>query len=200
MNENTTSPLARLQGAALIAAPILLATSTIAYGGDGGMGSSQIGGAVQIYAMAAFPLGLLGLTRRLEGVTPRLAAWLSLLAILGATGGVAYGLDAVHGAVHPEAPLEALPVGPVVLQLPGLCFPLSLIGIGLSLARSRVAASWSGYALALGGLLFPISRIPAIVPLALAADGFILAALVPLGVAMLRGRPAAEAQRRPAIA
>src|SRR5687768_12179264 len=99
MNESTTSPLARLQGAALVAAPILLATSTIAYGADGGMGLSQIGGAVQIYAMAAFPLGLLGLIRRLESATPRVAAWLSVLAVLGATGGVAYGLDAVHGAV-----------------------------------------------------------------------------------------------------
>ena len=198
MRDDTSSPVARLQGAALVAAPVLLAASTVAYGAEGGIGYSQVGGAIQLYAMAAFPLGLLGLVRRLEGPLPRAAALLSAMVIFGAVGGVAFAIDAVHGAVHPEAPLENLPLAPSFLHLPGLTFPLGLIGVGLALARSGVAPRWSGYALAVGGVLFPMSRIPSIVPLALGADLFILAALAPLGWALLRGQPAARP--RPATA
>jgi hypothetical protein len=202
MTHSTHGPIARLQGAALIAAPVLLATSTVAYGATGGMGHSQIGGAIQVYAMVAFPLGLLGLVRRLEEAHPRLAALLSALVVCGAAGGVAFGVDAVHGAVHSDAPLRNLAIAPLFLHLPGLTFPLSLIGVGLALARSGAAPRWSGYALALGGALFPLSRIPAIVGLALVSDLSVAAALVPLGWGLLRSRSeeAAAARATAAVA
>ena len=184
---NTTGPLVRVQGAAMIAAPLLLVASSASYAAGGGIGADQLGGTIQIYAMAAFALALLGVTRTLDHAKPRAAAVLSVMAVLGAAGGVAYGVDAVHTAVHPEGPIDAMTAGPLILNAPGLTFPLSLIGIGITLATSGVASRWSGYLLVAGGVLFPLSRIPGIVQLALVSDLIILAGLAPLGWAILRG-------------
>ncbi|CAA9306983.1 MAG: hypothetical protein AVDCRST_MAG77-6154 [uncultured Chloroflexi bacterium] len=197
MNETTSTPLARVHGGAMIAAPALLAASSIAYAAAGGLGNDQVGGTIQLYAMAAFPLALLGLTRILAPLRPRAAAILSVMAVIGSAGGVAYAVDAIHTAVHPEGPLDQFPVGPLILNAPGLTFPLTLMGIGIALARSGVAPSWSGYALAVSGLLFPLSRIPSIAPLATVADLVMLAALAPVGWSMLRSQTTNEEFARP---
>lgn len=49
--------------------------------------------------------------------------------------------------------------GPLVLYLPGVLFPLTNIGIGLMLARSRPELRWQGLVLVLAVVLFPVSRI-----------------------------------------
>ena len=94
--------------------------------------------------------------------------------------GAGYGIDAIHGAVHAGAALDELGAGAVALRLPGILFPLSLIGIGVALVRVGIGAGWAGLGLALAGLLFPISRIGSVELLAIAADAVLLAALVGL--------------------
>ncbi len=182
----------------MIAAPALLAVSSVAYAAGTGFSADQLGGTLQVYAMAVYPLALLGLTRRLERVRPRAAAVLSAIAVLGTAGGVTFGVDAVHAAVHPEGPMREFSVAPAILFIPGLFFPLAFIGIGIALAQSGAAPRWAGYGLALGGVLFPLSRIPRVIELALASDLLIFAALAPLGWALLTGRRASNATSNPA--
>jgi hypothetical protein len=189
MNE-MNGPQTRLYGAAAIAAPVLLLASTAAYAAGGGLGEDQLGGTIQVYAMAAFGLALFGLSRLVEPAMPRGAAVLAVLAALGAAGGVGYGIDSLHGGVHAGAALDETALGPLALQLPGLLFPVSLIVAGVALARSGAAPLWTGIVLALGGVLFPASRIPSVETLALVSDLLILVALVPVGWRILGGASA----------
>lgn len=60
----TTTPLERVSGSATILAPVLLLASTVAYGTLGeGHGVGAVGGLVQIPAMIAFAVAVVGLAR-----------------------------------------------------------------------------------------------------------------------------------------
>jgi hypothetical protein len=174
-------------GVALIAAPVLLLASTLAYITGNGFNGDDVGGAVQVYALAAMAVAMVAATRLLEDAMPRAATALLVVGLFGCAGGVAYGVDSI-AVEHFGASLEAASTGVFVLQVLGLFFPLSWIGIGVATARTGVASAWAGYATALGGLLFPLSRIPRIEPLAVVADVLLIAGLAGLGVAVLQGR------------
>ncbi len=73
----------------------------------------------------------------------------------------------------------------VGLLLPGVIFPLALIGFGVALFRAGIGPRPSGPLLVLGAVLFPLARINAIDLLAVAGDLVLVAALVPLGLAAL---------------
>ena len=59
---------------------------------------------------------------------------------------------------------------PLILTLPGLCFPLSMIALGITLWRTRTVPAWAGIVLALAGVAFPLGRVPAIYVLYPVAD------------------------------
>ncbi len=184
------SPRTRVLGGAMIAAPVLTLASTLAYTAGDGMGADPVGGSVQVYAFVATSLAIVGLTRLLEAPLPRVSAVLTILGMLGVAGGVAFGIDSIVYADDPVAALseqESAAAG-LALFLPGITYPLALIGIGLSLAMTGVTARWSALTLALGGLLFPMSRIPGIEPLAVIADVVLLVGLAPIGWSVLTGR------------
>jgi hypothetical protein len=65
---------------------------------------------------------------------------------------------------------------------------LAHVGIGVGLLRANVQPRWAGIALIVAAILFPASRIPAVVALAIAADALFLIALAPLGWAILQER------------
>ena len=180
----------RLSGAATVAAPVLLLLSTISYitAGDG-MNAGEAGGAIQVWAMIAFALATVSLSRLLERPAPRAAAALTAIGLIGAAGGVGYGIDSIQAAIFHTGSIQETDsaVGPLALQLPGVLFPLSLIGLGVMLARTGVVARWSGWMLVAGALLFPLARIPDVEALAIVGDAMLLIALVPLGWQMIRG-------------
>ena len=187
----------RLSGAAIVAAPVLLLVSTISYitAGDG-MNTGEAGGAIQVWAMIAFALAMVSLARLLERPAPRAAAALTVVGLIGAAGGVGYGIDSIQAAIFDTGSIQETDsaVAPLALQLPGVLFPLSLIGLGVMLARTGVVARWSGWALAAGGLLFPLARIPDVEALALVGDALLVMALVPLGWQTIRGAVSRDAQ------
>lgn len=188
----------RLMGAATVAAPVLLLLSTISYISAGnGMNDGEAGGAIQVWAMIAFGLVTVSLARLLEPAAPRAAATLTVVGLIGAAGGVGYGIDSIQAAIFGTGSIQEADsaVAPLALQLPGVLFPVSLIGLGLMLARSGTVARWSGWTMAVGALLFPLSRIPDVEALAIAADAILVIALVPLGVQMIRA--GASGQLRP---
>ena len=86
----------RIAGVALIAGPLLLLASTIAYVTQGdGMNDGELGGAIQVWAMIGLALGGIGLARSLEPHAPRAAAVITVLVVIGAAGGVGYGIDSI---------------------------------------------------------------------------------------------------------
>ncbi len=198
MPEPLTTPRTRLLGAAMIAAPALLLASTVAHTAGGGLGEDQAGGVIQVYAMAAFMVAVVGLTRACEGPFPRTAAVMLLIGAIGVAGGVAYGINSIYvdlGSIDLNENVEGT-AGPLALQLPGLLFPLTFVVLGVALARAQTEPRWCAIALAVAGVLFPISRIGGIEILAVIADAVFLLALVPLGWRILQGRDLGETRPR----
>ena len=177
-------------GAAMVVAPLLLLVSTIASVIGNGLGEDKVGGIIQVYAMAGFLLVTIALTQLCEDVSPRAAAVLTLLGTLGAAAGVGFGINAIYadiGTLNLNNDVEGL-VAPLSLQLPGILFLLSFLALGVVLYRARVQPRWCGLAIALGAVLFPVSRIGSIDMLAPVPDLLFLVGLAPLGWALVQGR------------
>ena len=110
--------------------------------------------------MIAFALVTVSLARLLERAAPPAAATLTLVGLIRAAGGVGYGIDSIQAAISTGSIQETdRAVPPLTLQLPGVLFPLSLIGLGVMLARTETVAPWLGWTLAARALLLPLSRI-----------------------------------------
>lgn len=189
----------RTTGLATLAAPVLMVVSTLAYlaGGDG-LSEGEVPGTIQIWASVAFGVASVGLARLLEGSAPRAAALLTVLGTLGAVGNAAYGMDAIQVAFFDTAEgVGESGVGPLALRIPGLAFPLTLLLLGVLLARHRRVPAPAGYGLALGALLLAPSRIGDIAPLALVADVVVLAALGTIGLGLLGARRVGSNTARP---
>ncbi|MGF1473789.1 MAG: hypothetical protein ACFB50_18865 [Rubrobacteraceae bacterium] len=182
----------RVFGACMIAAPLLLLLSSVAYWTGGGPDSSTLGASIQVYAMFLFIPVVLGLSRLLWARAPRLAVAGRLLAIFGCVGGVGYGVARAFQAAAEQAGLGEAALAelariydfglPLILNLPGVIFPLSMALLGVALWRTRAVPAWVGLLLALAGVGFPISRIPELQLLYYVADGLFIASLGWIGL------------------
>jgi len=183
----TVTPLTRLIGATFIAAPVLLLASSVAFAA----GSEPARGVLQFYAAALFMFVLVTLAQTVAGGAPRAAVALALLAVIGMTAGAGFAVDNLHGALLDDAYLvdDGGTAGILVAQVPGLMGPIAWVGFGVALLQTGVRPRWSAWALIVAGLLFPVSRIGEVAPLAIADDLIFLVALAPLGWALMQGRP-----------
>ncbi|HUG84027.1 MAG TPA: hypothetical protein VMM13_05655, partial [Euzebya sp.] len=181
------SPIA---AGALAIAPLLLLTSTVLYALGDGFNNSAPGGAVQFWALVAFTVGLLGLVRRLEDHSISTAGWLTLLVVIGGAGGVGFGIDTQHAAINGATRLlDTGSIAPQVsLALAGALFPVSVIAVAIATGRAGLINRTAMVLAVVGAVLFPASRIPGIAVLGILADLVLVAALVPVGLAALRGR------------
>lgn len=192
---------AAVQGASLIAGPLVSAVAAFYWNGEGRTGIT--GGVVGAIGAALWLYGLLGLWDRLRPERPVLAALGSLLVIAGTYGGISFGLQGFYEELfgvdkaHSLAALAGHPVAaPLVLWLPGVSFPASLVALGILLYRARRAPAWAALAFAAAGALFPISRIPRIEAVAHVADLLLLVPSAYLGYLLIRGiRDRASASR-----
>lgn len=194
-----TVPMARIAGVAAIAAPVLLLASTAAYGARGAaMNDGALGGALQVGAMILFGIAVVGLARAAEPRAPRAAAAVTVLGLVGTAGGVGFGVDSIQAEVFGSGSIQdsGAAAGVLALRLPGIVFPIALLGLALLFARTRTAPAWLAAALAVGAVLFPLARIPGVVPLALGGDAVLVVAMVGLGSLLLRGAPAVTAAVR----
>lgn len=181
-----------------MAAPALLLASTIAYVANGeGMNDGEAGGAIQVWAMIAYAVTVVGLSRLLDADAPRAADVLLVAGLVGTAGGVAYGIDSIQAALVGGESLQEMgsAAASLALQVPGVLFPLGLAALGVVLLRNGLVTRWTGTGLVVGALLFPASRIPDVEVLAIASDLVLLAALVPFGWALVRSDGGAGAVR-----
>jgi hypothetical protein len=187
---STATPTSRVFGLAMILGPVVSLVSTVVYVLGGGLNKDQAGGVIQIYGVVGYAIAIIGLLRLLEKPMPRLSAALTVLGMVTVAAGLGFGNDSIVRAVNPDVALSQShsAAATFALVLPGLTFPLTWIGLGLGLAKTGVISRWSGFAIAAGGLLFPVARIPGIDALALIADVVLLLGVVPIGLAVLTGR------------
>ena len=74
----------------------------------------------------------------------------------------------------------------IAVLVPGLAFPIGLLVLAVALWRSQITPRWAPIVVAVGAVLFPIGRIPAIDPLLLITDLVLLVGLGALAVDTLR--------------
>ncbi|MEO6604998.1 MAG: hypothetical protein ABIN55_05240 [Aeromicrobium sp.] len=170
------SPIEMLTRAALVLAPVLLLASSIAYIAAGEFGEESAGGLLQVLSMATFVLAVIALVTIISEVAPRGAGALLLLGCAGCAGGVSYGINAIVIA-NGGTDLNELTGAASIVKVIGPIFPLVFVAIGLTLWRKHLAPAAGALAIVVGAVLFPVSRIGGIAPIALAADALLLIGL-----------------------
>lgn len=188
MDQETDAAWVRLFGGAMIAGPLLLLASVVAFVTGGGLNADELGGALMVYALVAMTVVAVGITRALQPSLPRMSAALLGVAVLGCAGGVGFGIDSIHAALPGHAGLEDADSAAAIVALfvPGVLFPLSFAALGVALWRARVDPPLSGLLLVVAAIMFPIANIPDVEIVAVAANAMFVVALAPLGVTWLR--------------
>jgi hypothetical protein len=180
-----TSPSERLIGVATIVGPLLMLGSTVAWLAD----ADEARSILIMWAMIGFGLTLVGFSGRLRTDAPGGSAAVLGLGMMGTCAGAAYAAEAAiveHFAIerlNEQTTMSAT----LVLQVPGLTFPLSIIAAAVLSWRSGLLRPGHAAALAAGAAAFPASRVPEVAEIALLGDALLCAALVPIGLAVLRG-------------
>ncbi len=172
----------RVQAGAMVLAPLLLLAATLSSLPGDDFTESVSQGVVQLFAFGMFFLAFAGLAKQIAPTLPRAAATLLVTGALAAQTGVAFAMLFIARAKGLELQEGALELA---FNAPGPLFPLTLIGFGVCILRTRIAPAWAGAGLALGGIVFPISRIGVIAEVALVADVLLLVSLVGVAVALV---------------
>lgn len=188
----TTFPLSRALAVAGIVGPPMILASSVAWL----LGADQLRYVVQFTAAPLTGLGLLALCAVLAQRAPRAAGVLAVMVAVGlAVGGAGFAVDGLHGTLFDSPSLadQGGLAGALAPTLPGLLGPLAIIGIGIGLLRTRLAAPPAAIALLTAGVLFPVSRIGEIAGLAAVVDVLIMVSVVPLALRIWQGRPLRDA-------
>ena len=165
---------------------------------EGGVNEGVVGGTLTVWSCFALAGAFVGAYRLLEPLRPRLAAWLTLVALIAFIAGAGFGRQAINVAavgtefLNDDAAIEAAPIG-LLAYLPwGWFAPLTFVLAGIVLWRAGAIPWWNGTLLVLGGILFVSARPAQLAPLAIACDVVILAALTALAIRLraIARRPA----------
>lgn len=187
---DSPTPRTRLLGAALVAFPCFLLTIDAITLATGEIDTTA-GGAILVWSSVALGLGYAGILGLVQHRLPRFSVALSLLCAMHVVGGAAFGVDTVYVALGSTALVDSGDVaGFLATGAPGIMAPFALAGCGIALLLARVGPRWNGFAWIVGGILFPLSRIPDIVALAVIDDLVLLAAMLPVGLLLARTRGA----------
>ena len=185
----TPTPARTVQGVCLILGPLVNAAATF-FWTDGRHG--VVGGVLVAWSSVLWLPGLLGLWEVVRSSRPVLGSVGAALAVIGSFGGIAFGLQGFYEGVFgldKQQSLDALAAYPLasqlVLWLPGPMFPLMLVLLAVALARTRSAPRWMWALLGVGGVLWPVSRIPRIQAIAHVADLAVLVPSVGLGALLI---------------
>lgn len=199
MNTTFSPTAARVHGWATILAPVLLLASTLAFISEDGINDGVAGGTIGVWSTFAFVIAFAGVYRMIEPRLPRIGPIFMALTLIGFTAGAAFNVQAMYFGAYGTDLLADLsdgrlpnePAVGVFAFLPwGLLVPVTLIATGILLWVSRTVPKWSAALLIAGGVLFVASRPERIDALAIAADLVLVAAMAPIGWALMRRRQA----------
>lgn len=183
---NTTKSAA----SALILGPALLAAGSAAWFAD----AAQLRAILTFWAIVLIGVGVHGIVlRRLAEPAPRAHAILGLMLAAGVAAGAGFAVElGMTEAFGVERLIDTgKPTAIFMLNIPGLMFPASLLGVGIMSWRLKTLPSSSAILLAVAAATFPISRIGEIAGVALVSDLLLVAATAPVGIATLLRRAAA---------
>jgi hypothetical protein len=186
-----SDPTARLMRVAAVVGPLVLAASSVAWlAGDD---SAELRGILTFWAFPFLALAAYGVASRLQHRSPAGRAVVTALVAIGtcAAGGFATEINMMDHFGVERLMEQDTPSAMLALGMPGLCFPLSLIVLGVLSFTYRTLPRAQALLLTAGGVLFPMSRIPEVAGLALVADALIIAAFAPVAFSARRGRAAA---------
>jgi hypothetical protein len=190
-----TSTFDNIAAGVMVAASALILGSTLA---DYVFGSEDVSGAMGIVGAGLLAAVATAITRPLQARMPRAAAALTMLFAYGfVVGGVAFNLETVLVS-HDLPSLDALSVFPVI-GMSGVLGPLSLAAIGLTMAVSGTARN-AGVALALCGVLFPISRVGDVAAVAIVVDTMLVLGVCLLAKDLVRTPTRSAVARQPVAA
>lgn len=171
---------------ALILGPALWAAASVAWMAD----AVELRAILTFWAVVFTGVGLHGvILRRLAEPAAFVHAVLGLTLAAGLAAGAGFAVElAMTETFGIDRLVDAGQASSVLtLQLPGLLYPLSLIGIGVASWRKNTMPGMSGVLVALAGLIFPISRIGEVAGVALASDLLLVVATAPVAVGVVRG-------------
>ncbi len=194
---------ARIFGASLIGAPLMILLSSLLHAMDSDVGSGTLG----FYAFLLYIPAGMALTTLLAERAPRWAVIARIPLTMGALGGAAYSvvrafIGAAEGKINASAVAELRTIEdmglPFALNLPGIVFPLTMIAMGITLWKTGAVSAVTGLGIALAAVAFPMSRIPDVPALYFISDGLFLLALGGIGLRFLSSGAANSARNRSA--
>lgn len=179
----TIDPTARLMRVAAIVGPLFFVASSLAW--VAGADYEELRGILTFWAMPFTALAVYGVAGRLQGRSPVGRAFVTALVAIGSCAGAGFATEinmvdhfGVERLMDQDTPSAFLALG-----IPGPMFAVGLALLGFLSFRHRTLPRAQALCLALGGVLFPLGRIPQIPELALATDLLFLAALAPVAFA-----------------
>jgi hypothetical protein len=186
-----------------IAAPLLFGASTF-FWTNGSYGIT--GGTLLALSMVPWILALCRVFGWLRAELPVYSSAGLFLAVWGAVSGACFGLADVFTTAFGIPHLIYLQVisehslaFDLLLFWPGPLFPLSLLVLSVILMRRRLLPAWPGVMLALGAVLFPLSRIARVEGVAHLADGLLALPFWYLGFAGRAIEPPVEPAIEPPV-
>ena len=175
-----SDPTARLMSAAALLGPLFFVASSVAW--VGGDRYEELRGILTFWAMPFTALAAYGVAGRLRGRSPVGRAVVTALLAIGSCAGAGFATEinmvdhfGVERLMDQDTPSAFLALG-----IPGPMFAVGLALLGLLSFRFRTLPRAQAVFLALGGVLFPLGRIPQFPELALVTDVLLLAALAPV--------------------
>jgi hypothetical protein len=153
-------------------------------------------GTLVVLSTGCWLIGLIKLYERLRDTVPRFVAIALPVAVFGAVGGIAFGIQSIHEGLFDVSHATAIerlnehPFAANLYWIAGPLFPLTLFALGLVLAKVRAAPVAIGLLISLGAIAFPLSRITRDASIAHLADVLLLLPFLYLGVRGLFGVPA----------
>ena len=184
----------KLNAASLFLAPLFYAISSFFWNTQSQYGTyDTTSGLLLIIGSIFWVPAFMALFDMLRERAPNYASWGFLLAVYGCLcGGVGFALrdilTVVFNIPH-HTMLVALSQYPVltniIFWIGGPAFPISLLILGIVLARTRTVPVWVGILIAIAGALFPASRIPRIEWIAHVVDFMMLVPLAYISWQML---------------
>jgi hypothetical protein len=161
----------KLNAASLFLAPLFYAMSSFFWNTKDLYGTyNAASGLLLIIGSIFWVLAFSVLFDMLKERMPNYASWGFLLAVYGCLcGGVAFALRdilMVMFNIPHHTMLTTLSQYPIltniIFWIGGPAFPISLLILGIVMARTRAVPIWVGILIAVSGALFPASRIPRI--------------------------------------